>query len=100
MGWQKIIFTRDQIIAGEQKRMMLEFAELCRRAGRPKDAALFGSLFPDEKGNVEEYFSPAGARIAAELIRQHGGGTPCLKPSAESVSLSHGSQSAWSLLKS
>jgi hypothetical protein len=100
VSWEKIILTRDQIIAREQIRVMREFAELNKAAGRPPDAALFGSAMPDKNGSIEEYFSPAGARIAAELIQRYGG-VPCEKPSAESVSLSHGNPlTAWDLLKS
>ncbi len=97
MSWYKIIFTREQIQAGEQLRFINEVSELLKRAGAPQGAAVFGDSLPDENWRVAEYFSPEAARLLNILILRRGG-IACEKPARESVALSVGRQTAWELL--
>ena len=64
-------------------------------SGSPKEMAVF--IRHESEGQlhceVKVYFAPAAARFA-----QDNGGTPCMRPSLESLSLLAGPEGSWDLL--
>ena len=96
MIWRKIVFTRSQVAAGAQLKLITKASDILNRAGAPAEAAVFTSSLPNAAGEISVFFSPVAAELVGRLLSI---AASCEAPDPRRVSLSVGKQgTAWQLL--
>jgi hypothetical protein len=98
MSWFEILLTKEQVRAGEIKRLQQGFRDAFHEAGWPNEMGLFAGI-PRINGEHPFYFTPACSRFAEAFISEYSG-RPCEKPkkTAFEPSLLIGFNKAWDLL--
>lgn len=85
MGWHKIDFSLEDVMAKRAISVFDKFEELFMGAGGPKAAALFETDNVAD-GSVVYWFTPTASELANALIVANGG-EPCSHPPAEGITL-------------
>ncbi len=98
MTWFKVLLTKEQIKAGEIKKLHQKFRDAFHEAGLPYEMGIFAGL-PLNDGEQPFFLTPACSELATKLIADYSGG-PCEKPRKKGLepSLVIGFNMAWDLL--
>lgn len=98
MSWFEILLSKEQVKAGEIKRLQQGFREAFHKVGLPNEMGLFAGI-PRGSGEHPFYLTPACSRFAEDFISEYSG-RPCEKPkkTAFEHSLLIGFNKAWDLL--
>lgn len=99
MEWSKILLDKDQVKAGEIKKLQQKFRDAFHEAGLPNEMALFTGL-PLENGEHPFYLTPVCSKLAEDLISYYSG-VSCKKPKKGGLepTMAIGFNTGWDLLK-
>ena len=98
MSWTRIILNKDQIKAGEIKKLQHKFREIFHELGMPNEMALFTGK-PQDNGDLPFYLTPACSKPAENLIANYSGiSSEKPKKGAIGTVLVIGFNKAWDLL--
>lgn len=90
MGWSVVKLSDSDISNMMGMRLQTEFESIFMSARGPKDAAMFGNLYP-EKDNHLFYFSPKATEIFSTFLTSS---AACAAPRKDSVALLVGEANA------